>query len=193
MINALKERGHEILICSAKKVDSNNIRKVFGREISYDKEICFWPYVFDPYDPKSIYENTLKSLMCKKGCDLLIDTFSNSILPWADAVYFQGIAFVSVLPGGLKGTFFLPFRTLLRHTNKRSNYGSKIAMACSQFSAKKIEATVGHEVKVLYPQVSDFFRIDEVQAGSRKDIVLTVSQVLKRKTLRVGSRNCRII
>jgi glycosyltransferase involved in cell wall biosynthesis len=184
MINSLKERGHKIAVCSAWKLDSQKIFEVFGRRIHYDKEIRFWPYVFDPYDPKSIYENTVKSFMCKLRCDMLIDTFSNSLLPWSDAVYFQGGALVSVLPRGLRGSFFVPFRTLLKHFSKSSHFKSKIAMACSKFSAQQIEEATGHKVEVLYPPVSDFFKAtNDSYENSRSNLVVTVSRFSKEKRL----------
>jgi glycosyltransferase involved in cell wall biosynthesis len=183
MINSLKARGHEIVVCSSQKVDLNRIRNVFGRELLFDKEIHFWPYMFDPFDPKSIYENVLKSFMCKLSCDVLIDTFSNDLLPWSDAVYFQGGALVSFLPGGLRGSFFLPFRTLLKHFSRSHEYKSKIAMACSRFSAKQVKDVVGHDVTVLYPPVSDYFKSSDVDANSRSDIVVTVSRFAEEKRL----------
>ena len=183
MINSLKADGHEILIYSGKKVDSERICSVFGHELKFDEEIQFWPYFFDPFDPKSVYETTIKSFMCKLKCDFLIDTFSNNLLPWSDAVYFQGSAFISYIPKGLRRSYFIPFLTLLRNSSKRADYKDKIAMACSKFSAEQIEEVVGHSVKVLYPPVSDYFRVSDVNKNSKSDIVITVSRFAEEKRL----------
>jgi glycosyltransferase involved in cell wall biosynthesis len=107
------------------------------------------------------------------------------LLPWSDAVYFQGVAHSSVLPKGLKGSFFLPLRTLLKDFSKRSSYKDKIAMACSQFSATMIEEAVKHKVQVLYPPVSDYFKITDANVNSKSDLVLTVSRFSKEKRLEI--------
>jgi glycosyltransferase involved in cell wall biosynthesis len=192
MINSLKARGHEVVVFSAEKIDKARIFQVFGRELCFDAEAHFWPYILDPYDGISVYENTLKSLLFKLKCELLIDTFSNDLLPWSDAVYFQGEALVSVLPKGLKGSFFLPFRALLRQFSNSPNYESKIAMACSKFSARLIEEAVGHKVEALYPPVSNFFKINDVNMNSRADVVVTVSRFAKQKRLEMVSRIAKL-
>jgi glycosyltransferase involved in cell wall biosynthesis len=192
MINSLKAKGHEIVVYSDKKIDLNRIFQVFGRRLRFDEETHFWPYIFDPYDPKSIYENTLRSLIFKSKCDLLIDTFSNDLLPWSDAVYFQGNAFVSLIPKGYKGLFFWPFKTLLRQFGKSSSYENKIAMACSRFSAKMIEEAIDHKIEVLYPPISGFFKTNEVRANSRNDVVITVSRFAKEKRLEMIPRIAKL-
>lgn len=183
MINSLKARGYEIVVYSAEKIDPARIFQVFGREPHFDEEINFWPYIFDPYDPKSTYQNTFKSFLFKLKCDLLIDTFSNALLPWSDAVYFQGGALVLILPKGLKGLFFSPYKTLLKQTSKSSSYKDKIAMTCSKFSARLIQEATGHHVEVLYPPVSDFFKVNDIHTSSRSNVVVTVSRFAQEKRL----------
>jgi glycosyltransferase involved in cell wall biosynthesis len=192
MINSLKAKGHEIVVYSEEKVDSNRIFQVFGRRLCLDEETHFWPYIFDPYNPKSVYENTLRSLIFKSKCDLLIDTFSNGLLPWSDAVYFQGNAFVSLIPKGYKGLFFWPFKTLLRQFRKSSSYKNKIAMACSQFSAKMIEEAINHKIEVLYPPISDFFKTNEVRENLRGNTVITLSRFAKEKRLEMVPRIAKL-
>lgn len=183
MINSLKSAGHEIVVYSAEKIDRNRIFQIFGHELNFDDEVHFWPYVFDPYGGQSVYENTVKSFMFKLKCDLLIDTFSNTILPWSDVVYFQGGALVSYFPKGLKSLFYMPFEKLSYAFGKRSKYKDKIALTCSQYSARWITDVTGHDVDVLYPPVSDFFRADNVHTDSRSNTVVTVSRFSKEKCL----------
>ncbi len=183
MINSLKARGHEIVIYSAEEIDPARIFRVFGRTLCFDEETHFWPYTLDPYDGMSIYENTIKSSLFKLKCDLLIDTFSNDLFPWSDAVYFQGDALLSGLPKGLKGLFFWPFKSFLRQFSRSPGYKNKIAMACSRFSASRIKETIGHDVNVLYPPVSNFFKANCVKMDSRRNVVITVSRFSKEKRL----------
>jgi alpha-1,2-mannosyltransferase len=183
MINALKAKGHEIMIYSEEKIDTEGIFQFFGRRLLFDEEVHLWPYIFDPYDPKSIYDNILRSFIFKSKCDLLIDTFSNNLLPWNDAVYFQGSAFVSSIPQGRKSLFFLPFESLLRNFRNSSSYKDRIAMACSRFSARMIEDAVGHKIEVLYPPLSDFYKLNEVDDTCRSKTVITISRFAKEKRL----------
>jgi glycosyltransferase involved in cell wall biosynthesis len=192
MINSLKSVGHEVVVYSAEKIDGNRIFQVFGHKLSFDDEAHFWPYIFDPYDGQSIYENALKSFMFKFKCNLLIDTFSNTLLPWNDVVYFQGGALVSYFPKGLKSLFYMPFRKLSEAFGKSYKNRDKIAMTCSQFSAKWIEEVTGHHIGVLYPPVSNFFRAYNVHADSRTNMVVTVSRLSKEKCLETVPRIAKL-
>jgi glycosyltransferase involved in cell wall biosynthesis len=182
MIHALKVKKHTIVIHSAEKIDPVHIQRFFGRNLDFD-EVAHWPSIFDPYDLESIYPNCLKSFLFSVKCDLLIDTFSNALLPWTDAVYFQGASKASYLPKGLKGLLFSPYKTLLIHTNSRVRPEEKILMTCSKFSAKLIQETTGLYVKVLYPPVSDFFKDKNVNNQPRNDVVVTVARVSHDKRL----------
>ena len=185
MINSLKTKGHEIIVYSAERVDAKGLFQFFGRKVCFDEEIRYWPYVFDPFDPKSLYDNAFRSFVFRSKCDLLIDTFSNSLMPWCHATYFQGNAFVSLIPKDWRGLYFMPFKTLLRQFNRNSSYKDKIAMACSHFSAKMIEEAIDHEIQVLYPPISNFFRDGEFTENSRNNIVITVSRFAKEKHLEI--------
>ena len=176
MIYALKAKKHKIVIHSAEKIDRIHIRRLLGHGLRID-EVHQWPSIFDPYNTESIYPNCLKLFLFSLKCDLLIDTFSSVLLPWTDAVYFQGVSRASRVPKGVKGFLFLPYKALLRNTNRRVKPEEKILMACSKWSAEIIEKNTGLRVNVLYPPVSDFFKVKHVDNQPKYNIVATVTRI----------------
>lgn len=180
MIYALKAKKHKIVVHSAEKIEPVHIQRFFGHSLRLD-EVNYWPSIFDPYNLESIYPNCSKSFLFSLKCDLLIDTFSNALLPWTDAVYFQGGPRALFLLKGVKGLLFLPYKALLRHTNRHVRPKEKILMTCSKWSAKIIEEATGLNVKVLYPPVSDFFKCAKNQPKS--NVVATVARISSGKKL----------
>ena len=181
MIHALKSKKHKILVYSADKINSAHIQEFFGHNLCFDNEVSFWPNIFDSYNLESIYPNLLKSFFFGIKCDLLIDTFSNALFPWADAVYFQGRPTALRLPKGMKGSLFAPYKAFLTSSIKHIKPEEKILMACSKCSAKTAEALTELAVNVLYPPVSDFFKIEDTKAHPKNNIVATVIRVSNDK------------
>jgi len=180
MIYALEAKKHKIVIHSAEKIDPIHIQRFFGHDLHFH-DVNQWPMIFDPYNLESIYPNCLKSFLFSVKCDLLIDTFSNALLPWTDAVYFQGGPKILFLPKGVKGLLFSPYKALLTHTNRHVRPEEKILMTCSKSSAKMIEEATRLNVKVLYPPVSDFFKYAKNQP--KYNVVATVARISKGKKL----------
>jgi glycosyltransferase involved in cell wall biosynthesis len=180
MIHALKAKKHKILVYSAEKINPYNIQKFFGHNLHFDNEVSFWPNIYDPYNPESIYPNLIKSFLFSLKCDLLIDTFSNAVFPWADAVYFQGRPKITRLPKGMKGSLFTPYKAFLTNSIKHVKPDKKTLMACSKYTAKTIEALTGLTVNVLYPPVSDFFKIGN-KLSSKNNTVVTVTRISNDK------------
>ena len=181
MINAAEARKHKILVYSAEKINYGQIQKFFEHNLYLDNEVSFWPNIFDPYNLESIYPNLLKSFLFSLKCDLLIDTFSNALFPWTDAVYYQGRPRALQLPQGMKGSLFTPYKAFLTSSIKHVEPEEKILMACSKYSAKTIEALTGLTVNVLYPPVSDFFKVGYVKTHSKNNIVATVIRISNDK------------
>lgn len=180
MIHALQNKEHEIIVYSAEKIDYCHIKEFFGCNLKIDREVRIPPNIFDPYGLENIYPNLLKSYKFRLNCDVLIDTFSNAVFPWSDAVYFQGRPKVTQLPKGVKGTAFIPYKTFLINSAKRFKNEEKALMACSRHVAKTVEAVTGLTVNVLYPPISNFFKISE-KAPSKSNIVVTVTRISNDK------------
>jgi len=96
-------------------------------------------------------------------------------------VYFQGASKESWQPRGIKRFLFLPYKALLRHTNANVKPEEKTLMTCSKSSAKRIERNTGLSVDVLYPPVSQFFKLRHIDNKSKKNIVVTVTRIAGEK------------
>ena len=180
MINALAAKKHEIIVYSAKKINHESISRFFGHDLTFHREVLISPNFFNPYDLENIYPNLAKSYMFSKTCNFLIDSFSNSIFPWVDAVYFNGRPKVTQLPGGRKGFIFVPYEAIIRRSLKRYKDGQKTLMACSRFLAGTIEGLTGLKTEVLYPPVSGFFG-DGLNVSLKSDTVVTVTRISNDK------------
>jgi len=185
MIYGLKAKKHEIVVYSAEKINSVAIQGFFGHNLHLDSEVNFWPNVFDPSTLESIYSNVLKSFLFSLKCDLLIDTFSNALFPWTNALYFTSLPSISPrairLPKGIKGSIFAPYKAFVASSFKHIRPEEQTLMACSKYSAKLIESFSGLSVNVLYPPVSDIFKIEDVKAHPRRKTVATVIRFHEKK------------
>jgi len=181
MIHALNTRKHEIIVYSAGRIDYDHIRNFFGKSLRIDNEVNLWPNLFDPFSLESIYPNLLKSSLFSLKCDLLIDTFSNDLFPWTDAVYYQGTPRTLRLPRNGKRVFFSPYKTFSTSTAKGFRSKGKILMACSNHSARIIETFTRLPVRVLYPPVSDYFKFKNNSTQSRNNCAVTVARIANDK------------
>jgi glycosyltransferase involved in cell wall biosynthesis len=180
MIYALKNKKHKVIVYSAEKINHDHIKEFFGHDLKLDGEAIIPPNIFDPYDPENIYPNLLKSYVFRFKCDFLIDTFSNAVFPWANAVYFQGRPKVTQLPTGVKGAAFVPYKAFLISSTRRFKAKDKVLMACSRHVAKTVEAVTGLTIKVLYPPISDFFKISD-KAPQKSNTVVSVTRISNDK------------
>jgi glycosyltransferase involved in cell wall biosynthesis len=180
MIYALKNKKHKVIVYSAEKIDHDHIKEFFGHDLKIDGEARVPPNIFDPYGLENIYPNLLKSYVFRFKCDFLIDTFSNAVFPWANAAYFQGRPKVTQLPTGVKSAAFVPYKAFLISSTRRFKAKDKVLIACSRHVAKTVEATTGLDVNVLYPPISDFFKIGD-KAPQKSNTVVSVTRISSDK------------
>jgi glycosyltransferase involved in cell wall biosynthesis len=176
----IKTAEHDITVYSAEKIDPTQIRKFIGSDLHFKNQVEFPRGMFDPYGLENLYPNLLRSFFFKLKCDLLIDTFSNDLLPRTDAVYFNGGVRSVLLPKG-KGMILLPYKAFSRHTLKRAKAGEKTLMACSEIVARIVEKVTKLKVHVLYPPTSDFFRLEKINNQQRDNSVVTVVRIARDK------------
>ena len=176
MIRALKKKDHQVVIYSSNKINQSSIQNFLGEKINYCEEVTIGPNILDPYALENIYPNLLKSFFFKHKCDFLIDTFSDAVFPWSNAVYFQKNERAERLPKNMKGLFFFPYKAYLSNFKKQKRAENVTLMACSQFSARSIQKSSGQRVNVLYPPVSDYFKL---KSGGiiKSDVVATVTRI----------------
>ena len=176
MAYALNTKGHEVLICSADRISPSQIRDFVGRDLHF-KAVKFGPTLFEPYSLENIYPNLLRTYLFSLKCGFMVDTFSNDILPWTDAIYFHGVPRSLRLPKGTKGILFSPYKALVTSAIKRKKTGKQVLMTCSEHNARIIREYAGLRVNVLYPPVSDFFKTRNNAVPARSDTVVTVVRI----------------
>ena len=187
VINALKDNGHQVIVLTDKSLNQEKFRKVFNEAVSADRELVFPLAFFSPANYHNLYTDAIRSLMLKSKCDVLIDTYSGSVLPGMDVCYIHHpiLKKVEDLPHHLRNKlYFSPYRSLL---NSCKRYMNKLFFANSKFTADAVEFEIGLTPHILYPPVSTDF-LNKYETGSyqqRADNVITVSRIAKEKNLRI--------
>lgn len=184
IIDTLKQHGHKIIILTDESVDQTRIMNIFRKNLAIDAKIVFPFAFFPPTDLYNIYTDALRSLMLKSKCDVLVDAYSNAILPGADIIYIH-FPFLKRLPSNLRASYyFLPYRTFARRVK---NLDQKVIFANSRFTAKAIKEIFDVNAHVLYPPVSTFLlnhsKLDFDKP--RNDVAVTVARISKNKNLNI--------
>jgi glycosyltransferase involved in cell wall biosynthesis len=192
MINALASKKYRIAVYSAAEINSANLRRFFGCDLLLE-EVVSWPSIFDPYALESIYANCFRAFMFSIKVDLLIDTFSDELLPWTDAVYFNRTPRTLRLPKDLRGTFFLPYKMLLKKSYRNVRASDKVLLTGSNWSARVIEESTRLPVHVLSPPISGIFKIDDVKNSMKSDIVSTVARMSPEKNLEMVPKVAKLV
>ena len=88
LITALKEQGHQVIVLSDEPLNQSKFEHVFGRKLLVDQQLIF-PFRFfsSATNYHNIYTDALRCLMLKTKCQVVIDTYSNAILPGAEISY----------------------------------------------------------------------------------------------------------
>ena len=189
IIAALKKHGHQVIVLSDKIIDQKKIKSVFNREISVDSQIIFPLRFFSsPTNYHNIYTDSLRSLMLKSKCDVLIDTFSNALLPGVDIAYIHHPLLKKIemeLPFRRNQIFFYPYQNYLNSSKK--NLNNKLIFANSRFTAKAVKTEFGIDPYVLYPPISNDFKncAEKNMLGYRNNNVITVARICKEKNLNI--------
>ena len=188
IVAALKEHGHQVIVLSDEPLNQKKFTDVFGRKISVDQQMVFPLRFFSSRDNKNIYTNAIKCLALKSKCEVLVDTFSNAIIPGMDASYFQGFPLLKRLkkqPYLRNKIFFSPYQAFLNFS--RDNIKNKLLFANSKFSADAIRAELDVEPHILYPSVSNYIlnSNDVDLENQRKNNVVTVARINEEKNLHI--------
>jgi glycosyltransferase involved in cell wall biosynthesis len=187
IINALKKEGHQIIVLSDQHLNHNKFAHVFNRKMPLDSEIVFPFRFFSPTDYHNIYTDMVRCLMLKSKCDVIIDTFSNAIIPSTDVVYIHHPLLRLVetgLPHGRNSIYFSPYRAFL--SSYKSHLSEKLILANSKFTAQAIKNEIGLSPQVLYPSVSKEILNAQLNFDKeRGNYVTTVSRIAGEKNLEI--------
>lgn len=188
IINALKIEGHQVIVLTNRLLNQNTFKYVFHSEVLADQQMVFPLRLLSPTDYHNIYIDGLRSLMLKSKCRVLIDTYSNAILPGVNVSYIHYPLLKSVetgLPHLRNRIFFSPYQSYLKLHEKDMN--KRLVFANSKFTAEAIKAEIGMDPHVLYPCVSnDILNSNELNSEFRRgNNVITVARISGEKKLEI--------
>ena len=188
MITALKEHGHQVIVLSDKPLNQNKFLHVFGRTLSADQQMIFPFKCFSSTDYHNIYTDAIRCLMLKTKCEIVIDTFSNAILPKVMVSYIHHPLLTRVkaaLPNTRNKAFFYPYKRYL--TFSKNKVSNKLIFANSRFTADAIKTEIGINPHVLYPPITNEILNHSMEDFEKqKEInVITVSRICHQKGLEI--------
>jgi glycosyltransferase involved in cell wall biosynthesis len=177
IINALKKQGHRVIILTHEPLNQNTFVNVFGRKVSVDQQIVFPLTFFNPLDYHNIYTDAIRALMLKFKCEIVIDTYSDGILPGVDVCYIHYPRLKRMEETLLKHVrnkiYFYPYRSFLDF--HRGEINSKLIFANSKFTAEAVRAELGVTPHILYPPVgSDFLNHKETDFDRQRENTVTI-------------------
>jgi glycosyltransferase involved in cell wall biosynthesis len=187
IIDCLRKIKCEILLLSSKKFDPSIVKRNFGLDIIVDSEKLL-PVKFPraPYFISTYWESFIPSLIRNK-CNLIIDSFSNLLLPFVDVTYFHSFRKIgSLIPKHeIRSDFLHPTKwPNLLFQKTLASKSQKLILANSNFTATGIYDLLGIKPIVVYPPVN--LSIFKSTPGMPKEnIVLTISRFSHEKNLEI--------
>jgi glycosyltransferase involved in cell wall biosynthesis len=179
IIRALRKLGLGTVLLCGKKTDKSFIRNNFGVNLEVHKELVLpiWP------SRVQTYFGLLLPVIAKPFCDVLINPYSNDILPQVDVTYFhyaqQLILRQKMRESKTWNHYYRPYQAVQRALAVRASH--RLLLANSFFTANVIREQIGITPVVIYPPV--FLRKTTNSAHTRKNIVLTIARFSLEKKL----------
>lgn len=183
MINCFKELGYEIFLLSSRKISKSLTLHNFDVAVSVDRTIRF-PVELPVFG--TTYWIFLLPAMIRNKCDVIVDAYSSSLLPFVDITYFHGYRKVGKLLQKTRARariqnayyelYFFLQTTLSSHVSKR------LILANSNFTAKKIQSVLNIRPEVIYPPVN-LKPFKSSQLDKHKNLVVTISRFSSEKNL----------
>jgi len=197
IITALKEHGHQVIVLSDKPLNQNKFMHVFGRKLWVDQQLVLPLRCFSSTDYHNIYTDAIRCLMLKTKCEVIIDPFSNAILPGVNVSYIHYPLLKRVeaaMPITRNKAFFYPYKIYLDFI--KSKVGNKLIFANSKFTANAIKTEIGINPHILYPPVSSEILNHSLLdfEKQRENNVITVSRICRQKGLEIIpyiAKSCR--
>lgn len=185
-IDALKKQGHKIFLLTNQPLNNVKIKKLFNKKILVDKQFVFPFHFFNSGNYHNIYTDSLLCLFLKHKCDLVIDPYSNTLLPGVDIAYIHYPLLRLVresLPYFRNFLFFSPYRSYLNYLKKKKKIPA--VFSNSKFSSIVLKKEYDITSQVLYPPVStDLFENFKTHLTSeRENLVITIGRISKEKNL----------
>ena len=189
VVNALKEHGHQVVVLSDEPLKQNKFMQIYKKEVLVDQQLIFPLRLFSDTNYHNIYTDLIRILVLKSKCSVVIDTFSNAILPGVAASYIhhpllRKLDLESSSKAIRNRVYYRPYRSYLDF--KRNDIRKRLVFANSKFTATAIKAETGIHPIVLYPPVSNglFYNENEYDTN-RVDNVTVVARISFQKNLEI--------
>jgi glycosyltransferase involved in cell wall biosynthesis len=187
LINCLNKANYDTIVLTNEKINQERIQKLFGERVYAGSQVVF-PFEFFPTtDLHNIYTDFIRTLCFKEKCDILIDTYSNAVLPGVQLTYVH-FPFLGRLIGfdvganvtrKLLNAYYFPYLWY-----ERRNAGSlhRFVFANSKYTKNVIRNITGAKATVLYPPIPRSLFKDDC-CSERENIVVSVDRICPEKSL----------
>ena len=182
ILSCLKEMKCDPFLISSKRVDSSLVARNYGLDICLKGEILPVELTFG-----TVYWNLVLPSLIRKKCDLLLDAYTSSLLPFVDITYihfFKKIGKFTQRTGtrnhllnSYYGPYFISQKILSLNASK------KLILANSCYVANGIRNLLKINPKVINPPVNT--SLFNSLAQSKERIVVTVSRFVGEKNLEI--------
>lgn len=188
IIFALKEQGHKIVLLSDSPINQKKFIHVFDRTVSVDQQLIFPLMFFSQTNPHNLYTDALRSIVLKTKCEILIDTYSNALLPGADITYIHYPLLTSLTQGlhyWRNKAYFSPYQDFLN--SHKIDVAKKLILANSKFTAQAASAEFGVNVPVLYPSFPNTISAQNIAdlQKPRYNNVAVIARISGEKNLQI--------
>ena len=85
ILDCLKEMGLRTILLSNRSTARKTIMNYFGLDVKANKDVIF-PFEIPNFET---YNNVFLPLIIKPFCEIIINAYTNSFLPFADVTYFH--------------------------------------------------------------------------------------------------------
>jgi alpha-1,2-mannosyltransferase len=186
IVNALKEHGHQVIVLSDEPLNQNKFLHVFDRKVLADQQIVFPLRFFSATNYHNIYTDSIRISVLKSKCKVVIDTFSNAMLPGAAISYIHHPVLRKVAPLRdftlRERVYYSPYRTYLNF--KKGHFEKRLILANSKFTAAANKAETGADASVIYPPISNSLYCHESEFDNHRDNNVTaVARICFQKKL----------
>ena len=148
MLKCLKEMDLRTILLSNKRIARKTIMNYFGLDVKADKDVIL-PFEIRHFET---YNNIFLPLIIKPFCEIIINAYTNSFLPFVDVTYFHSAGSPADEKRNSRLDFYhLPFHYLEKTLSFRTQ--KKLVLANSNFTAEMLRKNLGIRPKVIYPPV----------------------------------------
>lgn len=185
LINSVKEANHQTIVLTNESIDQDKIQGLFGCKVAADRQMILPFEFFRTTDLHNVYTDFIRAVCFKLKCDVLIDAYSNALLPFVDFTYIHYPFFGHLqtqrpsanIAGRIKNRYYLPYSFWEKGPAKKRR---RVVFANSTYTMNAVERIVGITPILLYPPIMrTFFNHD--LSSQRTNTVVSVARISPEK------------